>query len=124
VSANWNIFDAGLTKSKVRQADASLVKAKEQAKQASDSAALEVRQAYLNMLEGEKRIQTTDVASQKAQEDMFIAQEKYRAGVGTNLDVIDAQLALTQARTNRIQALYDFNVSKAKLDKAVGNMVQ
>ncbi|WP_066245097.1 TolC family protein [Anaerosporomusa subterranea] len=124
VSANWNIFDAGLTKSKVRQADASLVKAKEQAKQVSDSVALEVRQAYLNMLEGEKRIQTTDVASQKAQEDMFIAQEKYRAGVGTNLDVIDAQLALTQARTNRIQALYDFNVSKAKLDKAVGNMVQ
>jgi outer membrane protein TolC len=124
VSANWNIFDAGLTKSKVRQADASLIKAKEQAKQVNDSAALEVRQAYLNMLEGEKRIETTDVASQKAQEDMTIAKEKYRAGVGTNLDVIDAQLALTQARTNRIQALYDFNVSKAKLDKAIGNTVQ
>lgn len=124
VSASWNIFDAGLTKSKVRQADASLIKAKEQAKQVSDSAALEVRQSYLNMLEGEKRIKTTDVASQKAQEDMYIAQEKYRAGVGTNLDVIDAQLALTQARTNRVQALYDFNVSKAKLDKAVGNTVQ
>lgn len=121
VSASWNIFDAGLTKSKVKQADASLVKAKEQAKQVRDSVALEVRQAYLNMQEAEKRIQTTEVAASKAQEDMLIAQEKYKAGVGTNLDVIDAQLALTQARTNRIQALYDYNVSKAKLDKAIGN---
>lgn len=124
VSANWNIFDAGLTNSKVKQADASLVKAKEQAKQVRDSVALEVRQAYLNMTEAEKRIETNDVASSKAQEDMTIAQEKYRAGVGTNLDVIDAQLALTQAKTNRIQALYDYNVSKAKLDKAVGNSVK
>lgn len=124
VSASWNIFDAGLNKSKVRQADAALLKAKEQAKQVGDSVALEVRQAYLNMLEGEKRIETTAVTSEKAREDMYIAQEKYRAGVGTNLDVIDAQLALTQARINRVQALYDFNVNKAKLDKAIGNQVQ
>ena len=96
----------------------------EQAKQVRDSAALEVRQAYLNMLEGEKRIETASVAGQKAEEDMFIAQEKYRAGVGTNLDVIDAQLALTQARTNRVQALYDFNVSKAQLEKAIGLAVE
>ena len=124
VSASWNIFDAGLTKSKVKQADLSLVKTREQAKQVRDSVALEVRQAYLNMSEAEKRMGTSDVATSKAQEDMIIAQEKYRAGVGTNLDVIDAQLALTQAKTNRIQALYDYNVSKAKLDKAVGNSVK
>ncbi|MDU4962520.1 MAG: TolC family protein [Sporomusaceae bacterium] len=124
ISANWNIFDAGVTKAKVRQADASLLKVQEQAKQVRDSAALEVRQAYLNMLEGEKRIETASVAGQKAEEDMFIAQEKYRAGVGTNLDVIDAQLALTQARTNRVQALYDFNVSKAQLEKAIGLAVE
>ena len=120
LSASWNIFDAGLTTSKIRQADTSLVKAKEQAQQVRDGVALEVRQAFLNMSEAEKRIETTEVAAGKAQEDMMIAQEKYRAGVGTNLDVIDAQLALTQAKTNRIQALYDFNVSKAKLDKAIG----
>lgn len=120
VSASWNIFDAHLTKSKIKQAETSLVKAKEQAHQLRDSAALEVRQAYLNMAEAEKRIDTAGIAVDKAQEDMMIAQEKYRAGVGTNLDVIDAQLALTQAQTNRIQALYDFNVSKAKLEKAIG----
>jgi len=92
----------------------------EQARQSRDSVQLEVRQAFLNMKEAEKRIETSKVAVDKAEEDFKIAQVRYSAGVGTNLDVIDAQLALTQAKTNNIQALYDYNTSKAKLDKAMG----
>lgn len=72
------------------------------------------------MQEAEKRIDTNKVAVGKAEEDLVIAREKYNAGVGTNLDVIDAQLALTQAKTNEIQALYDYNVNVAKIDKAIG----
>lgn len=120
VTASYKLFDSGLTKSKVKQADAELNKATEQARQSRDSVQLEVRQAYLNMKEAEKRIETSKVAVDKAEEDFKIAQVRYSAGVGTNLDVIDAQLALTQAKTNNIQALYDYNTSKAKLDKAMG----
>lgn len=124
VSANMNIFDAGLTHSKVKQADAGLIKAEEQARQTKDAIRLETRQAYLNLKEAEKRIDTTQVAVEKAEEDYKIAQVRYSAGVGTNLDVIDAQLALTQAKTNYIQALYDYNTSKAKLEKAMGVAVK
>lgn len=120
LSASWSLFDAGSTNAKVKQADASLDKAKEQAVQVKNSAALEVRQNYLSMQEAEKRIDTNKVAVGKAEEDLVIAREKYNAGVGTNLDVIDAQLALTQAKTNEIQALYDYNVNVAKIDKAIG----
>ena len=120
LSASWNLFDAGVTSSRVRQADASLDKALEQAKQVKTSALLEVRQNYLSMGEAEERLDTNAVAVGKAEEDLSIAHEKYNAGVGTNLDVIDAQLALTQAKTNRIQALYDYNTSMAKLNKAIG----
>lgn len=120
VSASWNLYDAGTTGAKIKQADASLTKAQEQARQVETVALLEVRQNYLSMTEAEKRLATTDVAVAKAQEDLYIAREKYNAGIGTNLDVIDAQLALTQAKTNRIQALYDYNVSMAKLNKAIG----
>lgn len=120
VTASYKLFDSGLAKSKVRQADAGLNKATEQARQSRDSVQLEVRQAFLNMKEAEKRIETSKVAVDKAEEDFKIAQVRYSAGVGTNLDVIDAQLALTQAKTNNIQALYDYNTSKAKLDKAMG----
>ncbi|MDF2874451.1 MAG: tolC 1 [Sporomusa sp.] len=119
-SASWNIFDAGVTKSKINQAESSLNKAKLQAEQTQDTIEQEVRQSYLNMKEAEKRLKTTDVAVNKANEDIYIAQETYKAGVGTNLDVIDAQLALTQAKTNHVQALYDYNVNKASLDKAIG----
>ena len=42
------------------------------------------------------------------------------AGVGTNLDVIDAQVALTEARTNFVNALYDYNTSKIALETAMG----
>lgn len=124
LKANFNIFDSGLTKSKVEQADASIAKAEQQAKQVTDGIQLEVRQAYLNMQEAEKRIDTTKVAVDKAQEDFKIAQVRYGAGVGTNIDVLDAQVALTQAKTNYIQALYDFNTSKAELEKAMGATVE
>lgn len=119
-SASWNIFDAGVTKSKINQAQAALNKAKLQSEQTEDAVEQEVRQSYLSMREAEKRLQTTEVAANKAKEDLYIAQETYRAGVGTNLDVLDAQLALNQAMTNHVQALYDYNVNKASLDKAIG----
>ncbi len=118
--ASWNIFDAGVTKSRINQAESSVAKAKLQAEQTMDSIEQEVRQSYLNMKEAEKRLSTTEVTVNKAQEDLYIAQETYKAGVSTNLDVFDAQLAFTQAKTNHVQALYDYNVNKAKLDKAMG----
>jgi len=120
LTASWNIFDAGVVNARIRQADSGLAKAKEQARQIADAVDLEVRQQYLSMQEAEKRLDTTEVAIAKAQEDLSIAREKYNAGVGTTIDVIDAQLALAQARTNYYQALYDFSVNKAKLIKATG----
>lgn len=124
LTASLTVFDTHLTKSKVKESEAGLTKAAEQARQTRDGVALEVRQAYLSMKEAEKRIDTSQVAVAKAEEDFKIAQVRYNAGVGTNLDVIDAQLALAQAKTNYIQALYDYNTSKAKLDKAMGVAVQ
>lgn len=124
LTASMNVFDSGLTHGKVKQAAAGLDKAEEQARQKKDAVQLEVRSSYLNMTEAEKRIDTSKVAVEKAEEDYKIAQVRYTAGVGTNLDVIDAQVALTQAKTNYVQALYDFNTNKAKLEKAMGVPVQ
>ncbi|SCM83570.1 Outer membrane protein [uncultured Sporomusa sp.] len=124
ISASYNLFDSGLTRSQVKGAEAGLDKATEQLRQAQDAAQLEVRQAYLNMKEAEKRIDTSKVAVTKAEEDFKIAQVRYSAGVGTNLDVIDSQVALTSAKTDYVQALYDYNTSRAKLDKAMGIAVE
>lgn len=124
VKATWNILDSGLTNSKVKQSKANLAKAMQQAQQTKDAVQLEVRQAYLNLKEAEKRIATSQVTVNKAEEDYKIAQVRYSSGVGTNLDVIDSQVALTQANTNYVQALYDYNTSRAQLEKAIGAKVQ
>jgi len=120
LAASWTPFDSGVTNAKIKQSDSAVVKAVEQARQTKDTVQLDVRQAYLNMSEAEKRIDTTQVAVEKAEEDFKIAQVRYSAGVGTNTDVIDAQVALTTAKNNYIQAMYDFNTNKASLIKAMG----
>lgn len=120
LTTNWNVFDSNVTRAQIKQAEAAVMKTMEQEQQKKDGIQLEVRQAYLNMREAEKRIQTNQVSVEKAEEDFKIAQVRYSAGVGTNLDVIDAQVALTSARTNYIVSLYDYNTSKASLDKAMG----
>lgn len=117
---SWNIFDSGVTRAQVRQAEADILSAKEQARQKMDAIQLEVRTAYLDVIEAEKRIQTSQVSVDKAEEDLKIARVRYQAGVGTNVDVMDAQVALTTAKTNYVQSLYDYNTSKAELDKAMG----
>ena len=120
LAATWTPFDSGVTNAKIKQSDSSLTKVMLQAKQAKDGYQLEVRQYYLSMNEANKRIGTSQVAVEKAQEDVKIADVRYSAGVGTNTDVIDAQVALTTAKNNYIQAMYDYNTSKANLNKAMG----
>jgi len=120
LSASWDVFDSGVTRSQIKQADSAVVKSVQQAKQSKDNIQLEVRQAYLNMNEADKRIATSQVTVEQAEEDFKIAGVRYSAGVGTNTDVIDAQVALMTAKMNYIQAMYDYNTSKADLDKAIG----
>ena len=107
VTASMNIFDSGVTWSKIHAAQENLAKAKE----TTD---------YLGMREAEKRISTTQVAVAQAEEDYHIAVVRYQAGVGTNIDVMDAQVALTEAKTNYVKALYDYNTSKAALNTSMG----
>ncbi|WP_425058292.1 hypothetical protein SCACP_29370 [Sporomusa carbonis] len=120
LTLSWKIFDCGLNNAKVKQAQSSVDTALEQARQKRDAILLEVRQYYLSMQEAEKRIDTSKVAVKQAEENLRIAEVRYNAGVGTNLDVLDAVLSLNQAKTNYIQALYDYNTSKAQLDRAMG----
>ena len=120
VTASMNIFDSGVTWSKIHAAQEALVQAKESQRQIKDNVELEVRTDYLSMCEAEKRITTAQVAVASAEEDYHIAVVRYQAGVGTNIDVMDAQEALTQAKTNYYQALYNYNTSKAALNTSMG----
>ncbi|MDU4558663.1 MAG: TolC family protein [Negativicoccus succinicivorans] len=117
---SWPLYDGGATTGKVKGAKADLAAAEETYLQARGQIELDVTQAYLNIGSAEERIQSTAQAVEQAQEAYKIARIRYRAGVGINLDVLDAQLALDQARTNYITALYDYNTGLARLEQAMG----
>lgn len=122
--ATWDFFDSGLTKSKVNAAYDAVDKAIQADQQVKDNIQLAVRQAYLSLINAEKLIETTQVTVDQAVENYSISQVRYSAGVGTNLDVMDAESALLTAKTNYIQARYGYNTSKAQLDQAMGIAVK
>lgn len=124
VTVSMNIFDSGVTVSKIHGAEADLAKAHETYRDTVDAVNLDVRSNYLNLREAEKRIDTTKLAVSQAEEDYRIAQLRYMNGVGTNTDVLDAQVALTDAKTNYLQAMYDYNTCKTNLETAIGVPMQ
>lgn len=124
VVASWNIFDNNVTGARVAQQKASLMKAEETAAETYEQIQLDVQTAYLNLMAAAKNIATTSVAVEQAREDYKIAQVRYTAGVGTNVDVMDAEQALISAQTTYVSALYKHNVSKASLDWAMGIKVE
>ena len=124
VTVSMNIFDSGVTVSRIHGAEADLAKAHETYRDTVDAVNLDVRSNYLNLREAEKRIDTTKLAVSQAEEDYRIAQLRYMNGVGTNTDVLDAQVALTDAKTNYLQAMYDYNTCKTNLETAIGVPMQ
>ena len=117
---NFTIFDSNTTRGAVDAAQGSLMQKEATYKQTKDNVFLEVSSNYLGLRESEKRISTAHVAVEKAQEDYKIEQARYQAGVGTNTDLLDSQVALRTAQTNYVQALYDYNTSWAKLENSMG----
>ena len=85
-----------------------------------DQIGLEIKQAVLELSQAEKNIPTTIKAVEQAEENLRVSQERYKAQVTTSTEVLDAQTLLTQARTNYYNALYDHNLAKAKLLRAIG----
>lgn len=120
IQLSWDIFDNNVTSAQVQQAKAQQRKAESQARQQLEQIRLEIRQAYTNLKSAEKNIVVTFGAVKQAEEQFLIAQVRYEEGVDTNLTVMDAQEKLTEARINYSSAVYNFNTSKAQLEKAMG----
>jgi outer membrane protein len=86
----------------------------------TDMIAFEVRQAILNYQQSRESLLSQEKNVEQAQEAVRIAELNFSEGLATALDVLTAQVALSQARTNYSQGLYDCVISEAQLDKALG----
>ena len=120
LSISIPIFDGFEAKSRMAQAKAAIREIEWTRKGLEDVISLEVRQAVLNSRQARETLLSQGKNVEQAREAVRIAELNYTEGLATNLDVSTAQVALSQARTNYSQALYDCVVSKAQLDKARG----
>jgi len=79
-----------------------------------------VETAYATLQTAVERIQATATAVESAEEELRLARLRFRAGVGTQLEVIGAERDIARARSDRLTAIVDFNRAVAALKRAVG----
>lgn len=118
--ASWNIFDGMQTHGRLQQARADLAAAEITAADTRRVVGLEVRQAYSDYQQATELIEAQARTVEQAEEGLRLAEARFRAGSGTQLDVLSAQTALTEARSNEAQAAHDYNVALSALDRATG----
>jgi len=114
------IFSGFSTGGKVLQSQSQLREAKYNLKDKEEEIELEVREAYLSLRQEEETIVSQGENVGQAEEAMQIAEKRYVSGMITNLEFMDTQLALTQAKTAYLQALANYQIAKAKFVKAIG----
>ncbi|MFZ4536721.1 TolC family protein [Propionivibrio sp.] len=114
------IFSGFNTTYKVRSAQANAEAVSAQRENIRLQVALDVWSAYQSLATATQTIKTTADLLASAEQSERVALGRYKAGVGSILDVLNAQSALAAARLQRIQALLDWHVSRATLAKAVG----
>jgi outer membrane protein TolC len=125
ISANLSIpvFTSGLVHARIREAQANLKAAQDALTQAQQGVGLDVRSAILNIHNAEERRRTAAANVTQAAEALRIARVRFESGVSTLVEVTDAEVALTQARTNQVNAEYDYLVAQANLKKATGALL-
>ncbi len=120
VELNWNIFDGQQTKGRIVQAKAARERAQVELDDAGSKIELEVRTAYSTFVQASEVLESQKKVQEQAEEALRLAKSRASAGTATQLDVLSAETALTEARTTQIQAQYDYAIAVARLERAIG----
>ena len=118
--ANWNFWEWGKTKYRVDAGRARENQALDQSRELNDQITLEIKNAFLVLQEAESQIAVSKKVIEQAQENFRIAGARYKERVARSTEVIDAQTLLTRAKSEYANALADYNISYARLRRAMG----
>ena len=117
---SWDLFDGALTIGKVKQANALYAKSRTELQDRSRQVELNVRTAYSDFIEAKEVLDSQVKVQEQAEESLREANARFDAGTATQLDVLDAETSLTQARTTLVQAQHDYAAARARLERAIG----
>jgi outer membrane protein len=118
--ASWDFWEWGKTKYSRDYYQSRHQQAKDALTDVRDQVALDVKNAYLFMKEAEKRIRVAGKSIEQADENLRIYQERYRVHVSTSKDVLDAQTLLVRARADYYDALSEYQIARARLERSMG----
>jgi outer membrane protein TolC len=116
------IWNWGQTESKVSEARAQREQTQLAEKQTADAVYLDVTQSYLNFKQAKDKIAVAQTAVNDAEESYRISDQKFKVGLVTNTDLMDAEIALLQAKLNYTQALTGLEIARVSLEKAIGQL--
>ena len=124
IQSSWNIWDGNATRGRIVQARSQVRQAELSLEQSQLDIEVEVRRALSGLQEADELAQAAAKVIDQAEEALRLAQVRYDSGTSTYLDLLQAQVALTQARNNQLRANYSHQVARAQLDRATGVRVQ
>lgn len=116
----WNIFQGGLTRALSQEAQANLDAAQAQIAALQQQIRVDVEQARLAVRAARQSLAAAGEALVNARERLRLAEGRYRTGAGSAIELGDAQVALTTAAAQRVQAEYNLSISRAQLLRALG----
>jgi outer membrane protein TolC len=120
VQGSWAIFDGWATRGRMAQARSLLEQSKLTSAEQQLGIDVEVRRAFSTLQEADELVTSSKAVVGQAEESVRLAQARFDAGTATQLDVLESQVALTEARTNELQALYNHTIALASLRRAIG----
>jgi outer membrane protein len=121
-SVNMPIFTGGRIKAEVTKSDLEIHKIQQQKDDLRNQIALDVKTSLLNLRSARNEVQVANLGVKLSEEEVDQARDRFKAGVANNIEVIQAQDALSRANDNQIAALYRFNQARADYARAIGQM--
>ena len=122
VTLQFDIWNNLTTVYQTTAAQAQYEQSKDAIAMLKDGVTLEVTQSYLSFKQAKENIQLSQLSVEQANENLRVTQQKFKAGLTTNSEMLDAEVAQLQANLQLTQAFVDYELAQAKLEKAVGEV--
>ncbi|NTV45262.1 MAG: TolC family protein [Chlorobiales bacterium] len=116
------IFSGFKTTSKVQQAEIEKMQVQTQLENTKEVIRSEIKVSLTNVAEAKKRIDVQRRTVQTAERSYAITRSRRAQGIGSQLELTDSELQLNQAKTNYLQAVYDYLAARVDLEKALGRI--
>jgi outer membrane protein TolC len=121
INGTWTLFDGLQTTGRLEQLKAQFAAAEIALEEKRREVESQVRDAVVKLEEAQELVISQQKNVEQARESLRLAEARFNVGAGIQLDIINAQSNLTQARYNELQGRYDYNVALALLERATAS---